>query len=269
MRQELTKAGIEPADREARWLIEAGTGRPWAELIAHPGSIESPEEQRTLQLTHRRTGGEPLQYVTGVTGWRHLELAVGPGVFIPRPETELVVDQALARLPEGAIAVDVGTGSGAIAVAIAQERPDADVWATEIAPPALAWAEKNVAAHAVDVHLVTGDLFEGLPSSLRRHIGVVVANPPYVRRDEADGLPADVVEHEPGIALFAGGDGLEVVRRLAWGAREWLREGGWLVFEIGATQGAQAAALVEEIGYLEVSVGLDHAGRERIVEGRR
>lgn len=249
-------------------MIEAGTGRAWTELITNPGSIENPEKQRTLQLTHRRAGGEPLQYVTGVTGWRHLELAVGPGVFIPRPETELVVDHALARLRDGAIAVDVGTGSGAIAVAIAQERPDAEVWATEISPHAMAWAEKNVAAHAVDVHLVTGDLFERLPSSLRRHIDVVVANPPYVRRDEAGILPADVVEHEPGIALFAGGDGLEVVRRLASGARKWLREGGWLVLEIGATQGAQAAALVEELGYLEVSTALDNAGRERIVEGR-
>lgn len=267
MRQALTEAGIQGADQEARWLIEAGTERRWAELIAHPDRIEGPQQQRILQLTGKRTSGEPLQYVTGLAGFRQLELAVGPGVFIPRPETEQVVDRALARLPQGGIAVDIGTGSGAIALAIAQERPDSDVWATEISPRALAWAERNVSALNGIVHLVSGDLFDGLPSSLRSSVEVVVSNPPYVRR--ADDPPGDVKKHEPETALFAGGDGLDVVRRIASEAREWLQEGGWLVLEIGATQGSEAAALVDGLGYLEVSVGLDLAGRERIVEARR
>ncbi|MDQ3784460.1 MAG: peptide chain release factor N(5)-glutamine methyltransferase [Actinomycetota bacterium] len=268
MREALAAAGIESPEREAQLLVEAGTGRVWTELIAGPGEIETAQEQRTLDLTRRRTLGEPLQYVTGVAGFRDLDVAVGPGVFIPRPETEQVVDRALAHLPRGGIAVDLGTGSGAIALAIAQERPDAEVWATEVAPGALWWAKKNVADLNSDVHLVSGDLFVELPSSLRGDVDVTVSNPPYVRHAEAEGLPEVVKDHEPEMSLYAGGDGLDVVRRIASGAREWLRQGGWLVLEIGATQGDQAGALVEELGYLEVSVGLDLAGRERIVEAR-
>jgi len=269
VRQALADAGIESAEREARWLVEAGTGRAWTDLIAGSGGIEVAQEQRTLDLTHRRALGEPLQYLTGVAGFRHLDVAVGPGVFIPRPETEQVVDRALARLPRGGIAVDIGTGSGAIALAISQERPDADVWATEISLEASSWAKKNVSALNSAVHLVSGDIFEGLPSSLRRRFDLVVSNPPYIQSAEAERLPDVVKDHEPGIALFAGGDGLGVVRRIASEARDWLREGGWLVLEMGATQGDQAVALVEGFGYAEVSVEKDLAGRERIVEARR
>ncbi len=269
VREALVDAGIASAEREAQWLVEAGTGRAWTDLIAGSERIGMAQERRTLDLMRRRMLGEPLQYVTGVAGFRHLDVAVGPGVFIPRPETEQVVDRALARLPRGGIAVDIGTGCGAIALAIAQERPDADVWATEISPQALAWANKNVFALSSTVHLIAGDLFDGLATSLRRRFDLVVSNPPYVRREDADGLPDDVGDHEPEIALFAGGDGLDVVRRIASGARDWLRVGGWLVLEIGAAQGDEAAALVGNLGYVEVSVGIDLSGRERIVEARR
>ncbi len=233
------------------------------------GEIEAAQERRILDLTRRRTLGEPLQYVTGVAGFRHLDVTVGPGVFIPRPETEQVVDRALAHLPRGGIAIDIGTGSGAMALAIAQERPDAEVWATEVSPQALWWGERNVAALSGAVHLVSGDLFDEVPSSLRRRLHVVVSNPPYVGRDEADELPEEVKDHEPQVALFGGGDGLDVIRRITSEARDWLREGGWLVLEIGATQGDRVAALVEGLGYVEVSTGRDLGGRERIVEARR
>ena len=270
VRKLLAETGIEAAGREAQWLIEAGMGRSWADLSARPGTIGTAEEQSILELARRRTGGEPLQYVTGVSGFRHLDLAVGPGVFIPRPETEQVVDRALARLPEeGGIAADIGTGSGAIALALAQERPSAEVWATEISPPALAWAERNASASSSSIHLVRGDLFAGLPPSLRGRVDVVVSNPPYVMAAEADALPDEVKMHEPAVALFACRDGLDVIKRVAAEAREWLREGGWLVLEIGAGQGSQAFALVEGLGYFQVSVRRDLAGRERIVEARR
>jgi len=269
VRQALTDAGIESAEREAQWLIEAGTGRVWTDLIASGMPIVPAQEQRTLDLCRRRTLGEPLQYVTGVAGFRHLDVVVGPGVFIPRPETEQLVDRALARLPRDGLAVDIGTGSGAIAIAIAQERPDADVWATEISPEALSWAKRNVSALSSTAHLVPGDLFEGLPSSLGRRFDLVVSNPPYVASAEAGDLPQEVKDHEPRIALFADDDGLDLVRRIASGARDWLREGGWVVLEIGATQKDRAAALIEGLGYAEVSGHRDLGGRQRIVEARR
>ncbi|MDQ3752796.1 MAG: peptide chain release factor N(5)-glutamine methyltransferase [Actinomycetota bacterium] len=265
----LEAAGIESAESEARWLVEAGTGQGWSNLLAGDAGIGVTQERRTLDLAHRRSLGEPLQYIIGAAQFRHLDVAVGPGVFIPRPETEQVVDRALTHLPPEGIAVDIGTGSGAIALALAQERPGAEVWATEVSPQAFRWAQKNVAALNPSVHLVPGDLFEEVPGWLRGKFDLVVSNPPYVRRDEAGGLPGEVRDYEPEIALFAGGDGLDIVRRIATDARDWLGEGGWLVLEIGAGQGLQVAPLIEHYGYLEVSVGTDLAGRQRILEARR
>jgi release factor glutamine methyltransferase len=268
VKEALEAAGIESAEQEARWLVEAGTGRGWPDLEAASSAIGATPERRTLDLARRRSLGEPFQYVVGAAGFRHLDVAVGPGVFIPRPETEQVVERALTHLPPKGIAIDIGTGSGAIALALAQERPGAEVWATEVSPQALRWAERNVAALNCAVHLISGDLFQKVPARLRGSFDLVVSNPPYVRRGEAAALPREVKDHEPGIALFAGGDGLDVVRRIASDARDWLSEGSWLVLEIGDGQGPEAAALIEDLGFGEVSVGRDLAGRQRILEAR-
>ena len=265
----LAAAGIEAAETEARWLVEAGTGRGWSDLVTDHAEIEVKQERCTLDLAYRRTLGEPLQYIIGAAQFRNLDVAVGPGVFIPRPETEQVVDVALTHLPSNGTAVDLGTGSGAIALALAQERPGSEVWATEVSSDALGWAARNVSALHSSVQLVSGDLFDAVPQWLRGRLDLVVSNPPYVRRDEAGGLPVEVRDHEPEIALFAGGDGLDVVRRIATDARDWLGEGGWLVLEIGAGQGSQVAAMVEDAGYVAVSVETDFAGRPRILEARR
>lgn len=217
-------------------------------------------------LVERRMGGEPLQYVTGVAGFRRLELAVGPGVFIPRPETELVAARAMDRLPANGTAADVGTGSGAIALAVAQERPDARVLATEVSEEALEWATKNRDALGLDVELHHGDLLGCLPRDLQGRVDVVVANMPYVPTEEASLLPGDVVRHEPHVALFGDAGGLSLVERVADAARDWLAPGGWLVLEIGDRQGSRVHALLEELGYTEVAVHLDYAQRERIAE---
>ncbi len=207
--------------------------------------------------------------MTGVAGFRHLELKVGPGVFIPRPETELVVQAALDRLPQGGLLVDVGTGSGAIAFSVARERPDTRVFATEVSPDALAWARKNRDELRLDVELFEGHLFDPLPRSLRGAVDVVVTNPPYVPSTAAGALPRDVVEHEPHIALFADETGTAVVIEVATSAREWLKPGGWFVLEVGHGQGRAVQTMLRALGYDEVEVHDDLAARERIAIARR
>jgi release factor glutamine methyltransferase len=265
----LRAAGVVFAEREAEWLIECATGIDRAGALREPPVLDVDAAARLDALVARRVAGEPLQYVTGSAAFRHLELAVGPGVFIPRPETELVAERAMERLPRGGTVVDVGTGSGALALAIAQERPDARVIATEVSRDALVWAEKNRATLELDAQLVASDLLTDLPAELAGGIDVVVANPPYVPETDKEFLPADVADHEPSVALFGSADGLAVIRRLACDARAWLRSGGWLVLEIGHDQGARVAHLLEQHGYVDVAISLDLAERERIAEGRR
>jgi len=263
----LDEANMAASEREGLWLIEAVTGASAATVQAGFGVTEQDCES-VLELARRRAAGEPLQYLTGISGFRALELRVGPGTFIPRPETELLVELALARLPPSGVIVDVGTGSGAIALAAAQERPDASVYATEASPGALRWARLNRKRLGLAVELVSGDLLDGLSNDLKGGIDVVVSNPPYVSVGDTSCLPSDVREHEPYEALFAGPDGLEVIVRLAAEAGKWLTPGGWLVLEIGATQGQATANELRRRGYEEVSVYRDLAGRPRTTEGR-
>jgi release factor glutamine methyltransferase len=246
----LASAGIENAYREARWLLEAAS-----------------DENAAIELAHRRALGEPLQYLTGVAGFRRLELAVGPGVLIPRPETEIVVERALGVLPPNGTLVDIGTGSGAIALAVASERRDATVLATELSRDALAWAAKNRASLGLQVELLYGDLFEPLPPELRGGVDVCVSNPPYVAESDRGSLPTDVVDHEPQLALFAR-DGLEVIRRLIEEAPQWLKPDGWLVLEIGETQAADVDAILKRHGYRDGFIEQDLTGRERIAVAR-
>lgn len=225
-------------------------------------------EHRVLKLASRRAAGEPLQYLTGVAGFRHLELKVGPGVFIPRPETELVAEQAMHRLPRGGALVDVGTGSGAIALAVATERPDARVWATERSPTAMSWAQRNRDELGAPVTLVAGNLFDELPQELEASVDVVVSNPPYVAETDAHLLGEDVRKHEPHEALFAGMEGLLIVETLVGDARRWLRMGGWLVMEIDHRQATKVADLLTRLGYSDIDVARDLANRDRIAEAR-
>ena len=257
-------AGVDNAAQEARWLVQAAHGAP----IPSHGYLEEDDHHRATVLAHRRVSGEPLQYLTGIAGFRHLELAVGPGVLIPRPETELVAGRAMELLPEAGIVVDVGTGAGPIALSIATERPDATVIATEASEVALGWATRNRDACGAKVEFHLGDLFSPLPANLMGAVDIVVSNPPYVATRERDSLPRDVVDHEPHEALFAGSDGLSVITRIVTGARDWLRPGGALVLEIGAGQRDAVTSLLDDAGFKEASVHPDLAGRPRVAEGR-
>ncbi len=221
-----------------------------------------------MDLVRRRAAGEPLQYLTGVAGFRYLELQIGPGALVPRPETESLAGRAIEVLPPSGTVIDVGTGAGPIALSIAHERPDARVLATEISEQAMQWARKNRDQLGLDVELILCDLFEGVPNPLRGRVHVVVSNPPYVSESERDALPVEVADHEPEIALFSARDGLEIFERIAVSAKGWLRDGGVLLSEIGDRQAGVVLRLLKHLGYTCPAIREDLVGRPRIAEAR-
>jgi release factor glutamine methyltransferase len=226
--------------------------------------LEGGERDRFEVLVARRRGSEPVAYLLGRRGFRHLTLAVDGRVLIPRPETELLVEAALT-LPAGASVLDVGTGSGAVALALKHERPDLAVAGVDISSDAVDVARANAAALNLDVSFTVGDLLDGV-SALP---DAVLANLPYVPDGVA--LMDDVVEYEPAGALRGGPDGLDVIRRLVVaiadrpvGARPSL-----VALEIGSEQGPAVAALVRAAGYPSVELRRDLAGLDRVVAGSR
>jgi release factor glutamine methyltransferase len=228
---------------------------------------------RTLALwILRRQAGEPIQYIVGEAAYRDLVLEVGPGVFIPRPETELLVDQALAFLRERPRprVLECGTGSGAIAFALASEHPDAIVLATELSPRALGFAARNRARLpgpvAARVHLVHGDL----ATAVRGPFDALVSNPPYVAEAERPELPRDVLDHEPHLALFAAKEGMAAIERLVDDGARVVAPGGLLALELGSTQGDTARTLVAaDPRWVDGRIERDLAGRARMLLARR
>ena len=226
----------------------------------------APEEEALMSLVERRVAGEPLQYLTGLAGFRRLEMKIGPGALVPRPETESLAGRAIELIPQGGTVVDLGTGAGPIALSIADERPDVRVIATEISDEALEWARLNRDELGLDVELILCDLFEGLPNELRRSVDVVISNPPYISENERSSLPTEVADHEPDVALFAARDGLEIFERIAFGAKGWLISGGVLLSEIGDRQADTVVRLLGHLGYDAPVIRDDLVGRPRIAE---
>ena len=271
-----TDKDVEAPRRSAEWLLSETTGLSRVELYAfHDRPLTPEERERLRELVKARAAGTPLQYVTGEVCFRHLVLKVGPGVFIPRPETEILVDAALERLSEldpavDPVVVDCCTGSGAVALSIAHERPGALVWATELendaADAARANAERCGLADRVTV--LEGDLLEPLPGELRGRVVALVANPPYIPSAEIGTLPPEVGDFEPLAALDGGVDGLAFARSIMVGARDLLAPGGLLAMELDTGRCRAAAAELEHLGYGEVTVRADLSGRDRIVTAR-
>lgn len=255
----LTAAGCDTPRLDAEVLLAAAMGVDRAALIAGPERGLEPAEARAFaDAARRRTQREPVAYILGRKGFRRLELEVDPRVLVPRPETEHLVEAALA-LPHGARVLDVGTGSGAIALALADERPDLDVAGTDTSAGAVAVATANAARLGLPVPFVLGDLLAGVPGP----VDAVVSNPPYVR--DRDPLPPEITRYEPASALYAGPDGLDVVRRLIPAAAE----ARFLALEVGAGQAAAVEALLHAAGFAAVDRVRDYAGVERVVTGRR
>lgn len=272
----LSAAGCVAADAEARWLVEEACALdPGGARLAVRRELTAIERTRLEAMAARRCAGEPLQYVVGWAPFGRLRLEVGPGVFIPRPETEGLAERAAGHLRRaapapggpGPIAVDLCTGSGAIACFLADAVPGSQVYATEIEPAATAWAHRNVAGRAVTV--LAGDLDDPLPVELEGRVDVLTANVPYVPTPAIATLPRDVRAHEPRAALDGGTDGLDVLREVARRAPCWLRPGGWLLAEIGEGQGAPAMELLAAAGFARTVVYPDLCDRERVVEARR
>jgi release factor glutamine methyltransferase len=259
-------AGASPsAALDAELLVARVLGIGRAALAADPGRALAPEELFALEsLTRRRLAGEPLAYLAGRREFWSLDLEVTPDVLVPRPETELLVERALAAIAglERPAVLDLGTGSGAIALAIASMRPDAAVTATDRSAAALAVAKRNAARLGfANVAFMEGDWFVPLAGT-RFH--AIVSNPPYV----AAGDPAlAALAHEPFAALVAGADGLEALSAVATGACAHLLPRGRLVLEHGAGQGAAVRELLRAAGFADVETRRDLAGHERASEG--
>lgn len=263
------REGVEAPRRSAEWLVSAATGLSRVETYAYFDRPLTEDERASLRdSVKRRAAGEPLQYVTGEMPFRLIVVHVVPGVFIPRPETEVLVDECLKLLAdvEEPVVLDVCTGSGCVACSIAVERPHAAVLATDLSELAVATAEQNARRLGLEdrVRVVRGDLFAAVPAELRGRVDVVAANPPYIPTGDLASLPREVAGHEPGLALDGGVDGLETARRIAHEAREWLSPGGACVMELDETCVQRAAEEVSE-WYLEVWVAPDLTGRDRVL----
>jgi len=249
---------------EALMTMVLGTDR--AGVYWRAEGLDAREARMFGRALCQRCAGTPLQHLTGEQAFRRISLEVRPGVFVPRPETELVVEAALERLgpSEDPVVVDVGTGTGAIALAIKEERPNARVFATDTSAEAVELATANAGRLGLVVTVLHGDLIEPLPRELRGWIDLVVANPPYVTPDEYEDLPAEV-RADPASALVGGTD---VFEALADDAARWLRDGGVLAVEIGASQGADVSKAIGRT-FADVEVRPDLAGRDRVVLARR
>lgn len=260
------RLAIEGADAEILLAHALEKNRSW--LFAHatdPVTDDAHVSFRTL--LQRRTEGEPVAYLTGRQGFWTLDLEVGPATLIPRPETELLVELALARIPvdEAMRVADLGTGSGAIALSIAKERPAAQVIATDASAAALEVARRNAVSNGIaNIEFRSGDWFEPLQGE---RFDIIVSNPPYI----ADGDPhldKGDLRFEPTMALSCGPDGLDAIRKIVGSASAHLDTGGWLLLEHGWDQGEAVRGLLNVAGCIDVETARDLEGRDRVSLGR-
>lgn len=263
----LHEAGVASPERDADLLLahvlDVGLGR-----LPLVDDLTPPQHEAYDALLARRASREPLQHLTGTAAFRHVELLVGPGVFVPRPETELLAGWAIehSSTHERPVVVDLCTGSGAIAKAIAHEVPHADVHAVELDEEALAWAERNLAGTGVDLR--HGDLATAF-DDLLGSVDVVVCNPPYIPLEAWESVAAEVRDHDPHLALFSGDDGLDAMRVLEERAARLLRVGGVMGAEHADVQGESAPAVFAATGrWHDVTDHRDLAGRPRYLTAR-
>lgn len=268
---ELEAAGIAAARISAEVLVFHLLGCDRAYLFAHPERVLSSEEQSQFEaLISRRAGGEPLQYLTGHQEFWKTDFLVSPAVLIPRPETEHIIEAVLDLVHQFALGprlklIDVGTGSGAIAITLARELPQAEVHAVDLSGAALEVARVNARRLAARVQFAQSDVLAGIERDTS--FDFVVSNPPYVGLNECDKVQDVVKDYEPHMAVFAGDEGLSVIRRLIPQAMDALRPGGWLLMEIGYSQAEAVMSLLS--GWHNVHAVADLAGIPRVIVARK
>jgi len=262
----LARAGVGSPGADARWIVE--------HVVREVGDPTTVGAALLASLVGRRAAREPLQLVLGTTAFRTVELACRPGVFIPRPETEVVAGVAIDRARRAAarpVVVEPCTGTGAIAAALAVEVPGSRVIATELDPAAAELARANLATLGVSTAttVLVGDLLDPVEPALRGHLDVLVANPPYLPAGDLGTFDPEVADHDPHRALIGGPSGHEVVDRLLALAADWLAPGGSVVVEIDARRGADAASVARSRGLVDVEVRRDLTGADRVLAARR
>jgi release factor glutamine methyltransferase len=255
----LAQAGLDSPRVDAELIVAHVLGVPRGRLVALDGAVHPSAVVAVDRMVKRRVLREPLQYLLGRAWFRHVELTVGPGVFVPRPETELLVDAVLPGLASGDVAVDLCSGSGALALALADEVPGLRVLAVEWERDALAWLRRNATRTAVEV--VEADVTDPVLADLAGSVAAVVCNPPYVPLEAEIGAE---VRHDPRSALFAGPDGLSFMPAVVARAAELLRPGGVLALEHDDTHARAVPELLEADGrWRDVADHADLTGRPR------
>jgi release factor glutamine methyltransferase len=255
----------------ARELLATALGTDEADL---DDDYEPPRSKRDRYLAFiaRRAAGEPQPFLTGRIEFYGLDLKVWPGVFVPRPSSELTVERALRRLRRrrGAVLVDVAAGTGPIALAVASEMPKAEVWALDIDAEALQHGRRNAKRLGIrNVRFRPSDMYEALPEKLAEQVDVITGHVPYVPAHELDDLPAEVREHEPVHTLTDESDGLSLLTRAIDEARPWLKPGGWLLLEMSEDFAPKARRIIRKARLLDEGVATDEDGLSVVVEARK
>jgi len=265
-------AGIEQASVDAELIaahvLQVSRGELGAKMVTGE-TFDANQSELFSVLVEKRAARVPLQHLTGVANFRNLELQVGPGVFVPRPETEVVVGLAIAALTEATspTVVDLGTGSGAIALSIAQEVPKAKVFAVELNPDSISFTRKNFERYGQNATLVEGDMADAF-ENLNGQVQLLVSNPPYIPLDMVPKDP-EVYLHEPKLALYGGEDGMSLVHVVLAVANRLLVSGGKLLIEHADIQGEITRRLASEAGFIDVLTHQDLAGRDRALSATK